>query len=109
MLYIKLKKLFLNFQDSEAAPPPPAPPPAAPQKTENKPKPEAATPATGSQQHNSLQPETQEDKARLRVWKPHLQMTDVKRVNLQARLYPEFQKSTQAQNDDLKSEGREHF
>uniref|UniRef100_A0A096LV40 Sodium/potassium/calcium exchanger 1 n=1 Tax=Poecilia formosa TaxID=48698 RepID=A0A096LV40_POEFO len=42
------------------------------QKTENKPKPEAAPAAPGSPQHNNLQPETQEDKARLRV-RPVLQ------------------------------------
>ncbi|XP_016530175.1 sodium/potassium/calcium exchanger 1-like isoform X4 [Poecilia formosa] len=63
-------------KDSEAPPPPPAaaplPPPADSQKTENKPKPEAAPAAPGSPQHNNLQPETQEDKARLRV-RPVLQ------------------------------------
>ncbi|XP_017159525.1 sodium/potassium/calcium exchanger 1-like isoform X5 [Poecilia reticulata] len=53
-------------------PPPPPPPPADSQKTENKPKPEAAPAAPGSPQHNNLQPETQEDKARLRV-RPVLQ------------------------------------
>ncbi|XP_015228826.1 PREDICTED: sodium/potassium/calcium exchanger 1-like isoform X1 [Cyprinodon variegatus] len=55
-------------KDCEAAPPPP-PPPAA---QETNPKPEAAPPAPGSPQHKSLQPETQEDKARLRV-RPVLQ------------------------------------
>ncbi|XP_027871141.1 sodium/potassium/calcium exchanger 1-like isoform X3 [Xiphophorus couchianus] len=65
-------------KDSEAAPPPPPPaaplpPPAAdPQKTENKPKPEAAPAAAGSPEHNNQQPETQEDKDRLRV-RPVLQ------------------------------------
>ncbi|XP_038126596.1 sodium/potassium/calcium exchanger 1-like isoform X4 [Cyprinodon tularosa] len=54
-------------KDCEAAPPPP--PPAA---QETNPKPEAAPPAPGSPQHKSLQPETQEDKARLRV-RPVLQ------------------------------------
>uniref|UniRef100_A0A3Q2DJP0 Sodium/potassium/calcium exchanger 1 n=1 Tax=Cyprinodon variegatus TaxID=28743 RepID=A0A3Q2DJP0_CYPVA len=55
-------------KDCEAAPPPP-PPPAA---QETNPKPEAAPPAPCSPQHKSLQPETQEDKARLRV-RPVLQ------------------------------------
>ncbi|XP_014853050.1 PREDICTED: sodium/potassium/calcium exchanger 1-like isoform X4 [Poecilia mexicana] len=62
-------------KDSEAPPPAaaaPLPPPADSQKTENKPKPEAAPAAPGSPQHNNLQPETQEDKARLRV-RPVLQ------------------------------------
>ncbi|XP_023187821.1 sodium/potassium/calcium exchanger 1-like isoform X2 [Xiphophorus maculatus] len=71
-------------KDSEAAPPPPPPPlpppPAAPlpppaadpQKMENKPKPEAAPAAAGSPEHNNQQPETQEDKDRLRV-RPVLQ------------------------------------
>ncbi|MED6267880.1 hypothetical protein CHARACLAT_016569, partial [Characodon lateralis] len=56
--------------DSEAAQPPP--PAADPKKTESKPKPKVAPPVPSSRQHNGLQPESQEDKARLRV-RPVLQ------------------------------------
>ncbi|XP_017282272.1 sodium/potassium/calcium exchanger 1 [Kryptolebias marmoratus] len=56
-------------KESEAPPPPAAP--AAPQKTEKRPKAKAAAPP-GSPPHSSLQPDKQEDKARLRV-RPVLQ------------------------------------
>ncbi|XP_047219792.1 sodium/potassium/calcium exchanger 2-like isoform X2 [Girardinichthys multiradiatus] len=66
----QLNKHKSIVKDSEAAQPPR--PAADPKKTESKPKHEVVPPVPSSPQHNSLQPESQEDKALLRV-RPVLQ------------------------------------